>query len=267
MRGISCKQFSLHRAPHAGVFEAAFFLDAHEESLGPARDAPLHRVLIHLGPRGVESGFHLHFVLGLACEAFIQHFVDLVLPSRPDVVVERVEICGLCTKTRRELCRCGRPVRCITAPMSCHGGAVAGRAVLLHDEIHANLRCLLRDVAVSQEPVVFRRCHFHSGRHEMRLPYTTVQCGTSSNHDAFHEFVTLESDHAWFQASLSGDFRMHSAILCAEPALAESEHLFVREDNLVQSQRLYLLSNPRLPSATVLHFSVLQRLYVWKPPI
>ena len=41
---------------------------------------------------------------------------------------------------------------------------------------------------------------------------------------------------------------MHSAILCAEPALAESEHLFVREDDLVQSQRLYLLSNPRLPS-------------------
>ena len=42
---------------------------------------------------------------------------------------------------------------------------------------------------------------------------------------------------------------MHSAILCAEPTLAESEHRSVREDDLVQSQRLYLLSNPRLPSA------------------
>ena len=42
---------------------------------------------------------------------------------------------------------------------------------------------------------------------------------------------------------------MHSAILSAEPALAESEHLFVREDDLVQSQRLHLLTNPRLPSA------------------
>ena len=63
---ISCKHFSLQRAPHAGVFEAAvLFFDAHEESLGPARDAPLHSVLIHLGPRGVDSGFHLHFVLGL----------------------------------------------------------------------------------------------------------------------------------------------------------------------------------------------------------
>ena len=97
MRGISCNQFSLQRAPHAGVFEAAaFFFDAHEESLGPARDAPLHRVLIHLGPRGEDGGFHLHFVLGLACEALLQHFVDLVLPSRPDVVVERVEIWRIC---------------------------------------------------------------------------------------------------------------------------------------------------------------------------
>ena len=81
-RGISCKQFSLQRAPPAGVFEAAaFFFDAHEESLGPTRDAPLHCVLIHLDPRGADSGFHLHFVLGLACEALLQHFVDIVVPS------------------------------------------------------------------------------------------------------------------------------------------------------------------------------------------
>ena len=62
MRGIICKHFSPQRAPHAGVFEAAaLFFDAQEESLGPARDAPLHRVLIQLGPCGVDSGFHLHF--------------------------------------------------------------------------------------------------------------------------------------------------------------------------------------------------------------
>ena len=70
MRGISCKPFSVQRANHAGVFEAAaFFFDAHEESLGPALDAPLHGVLIHQGPHDADSGFHLHFVLGLACEA------------------------------------------------------------------------------------------------------------------------------------------------------------------------------------------------------
>ena len=37
-----------------------------------------------------------------------------------------------------------------------------------------------------------RRCHPHAGRHEMRLPLTTVQCGSSCNHDALHAFVTLE---------------------------------------------------------------------------
>ena len=111
MRGISCKQFSLRRAPHAGASEAAaFFFDAHEESLGPARDAPLHLILIHLA-RGVDRGFHLHFVLGLACEALLQHFVDLVLPSRPDVVVERVEFWRICRESWREQCRRGRPVR------------------------------------------------------------------------------------------------------------------------------------------------------------
>ena len=79
----SCKHFSLQRALHAGKLEAAtLFLDAQEESLGPARDAPSHHALIHLGPRGVDSGFHLHLVLGMAC-------IDLGLPSRPDVVVER----------------------------------------------------------------------------------------------------------------------------------------------------------------------------------
>ena len=53
---MSCKHFSLQRALHAGVLEAAaLFLDAEEESLGPARDAPLHHVFIHLGPRGVDS--------------------------------------------------------------------------------------------------------------------------------------------------------------------------------------------------------------------
>ena len=113
----SCKHFSLQRALQAGVLEAAtLFLDAHEEALGPARDAPLHRVLIHLGPRGVDSGFHLHFVLGVACEALFQHLVDLVLPSRPDVVVERVEIWRICRESWREQRRRGRPVRCITAP-------------------------------------------------------------------------------------------------------------------------------------------------------
>ena len=176
----------------AYIFEAAaLFFDAHEESLGPARDAPLHRVLIHLGPRGVDSGFQLHFVLGVARQALLQHFVDLVVPSRPDVVIERIEICRICRETWREQCRRGRPVRCITAPISCHGGAVAGRPVLLHDEIHANLRCRIRDVVMSQESVVFRRCD------------PTVQRGTSTNHDDFHEFVTFESDHAWFQVSLS----------------------------------------------------------------
>ena len=139
----SCKHFSLQRALHAGVLEAAtLFFDAHEESLGPARDAPLHRVLIHLGPRGVDSGFHLHLILGVACEAFFQHFVDLVLPSRPDVVVERVEIWRICRESWREQRRRGRPVRCITAPNSCHGGAVAGRAVLLHDDIEKEGRLL-----------------------------------------------------------------------------------------------------------------------------
>ena len=55
---ISCKHFSLQRAPHAGVFEAAALIfDAQEESLGPARAAPLHRVLIHLGPRNVDFQF------------------------------------------------------------------------------------------------------------------------------------------------------------------------------------------------------------------
>ena len=128
----SCKRFSLQRAPHAGVFEAAaFFFDAYEESVGPARDAPLHRVLIHLGPRGADSGFHLHFVLGVACEALLQHFVDLVLPSRPDLVVERIKIWRICRESQREQCRCGRQVRCITAPISCHGGAVPGRTRLL----------------------------------------------------------------------------------------------------------------------------------------
>ena len=99
----SCKHFSLQRALHAGELEAAaLFLDAQEESLGPARDAPFHRVLIHLGPRGVDSGFHLHLVLGMACEALLQHFVDLVLPSRPNVVVERVEIWRICRESWRE---------------------------------------------------------------------------------------------------------------------------------------------------------------------
>ena len=99
---ISCKHFSLQRAPHTTVFEAATLLfDTQEESLGPARDAPLHRVLIHLGPRGVDSGFHLHFILGVACGALLQHFVDLVLPSRPDVVVERIEIWRICRESQR----------------------------------------------------------------------------------------------------------------------------------------------------------------------
>ena len=41
MRGISCKQFSVQQAPHAGVFEAAaLFFDTHEESLGPPRSDP-----------------------------------------------------------------------------------------------------------------------------------------------------------------------------------------------------------------------------------
>ena len=133
---ISCEHFSPQHTLHSGVFEAAtLFSDAQEESLGPARDAPLHRVLIHLSLRGVDSGFHLHFVLGVACEALLQHFVDLVLPSCPDVVLERIEIWRICRESRREQCRCGRPVRCITAPISCHGGGVAGRAVLLHDKI------------------------------------------------------------------------------------------------------------------------------------
>ena len=97
---ISCKHFSLQRAPHAGVFEAAaLFFNAHEVSLGPARDAPLHRILIHLGPRGVDSGFDLHFVLGVPCEALFQHFDDLGLPSRPDVVVERIEIWRICRES------------------------------------------------------------------------------------------------------------------------------------------------------------------------
>ena len=168
---MSCKHFNLQRALYAGVLEAAaFFFDAQEESLGPVRDAPLHRVLIHLGPRDGDSGFHLHLVLGLACEALLQHIVDLVLPSRPDVVIERVEIWRICREPWREQCRRGRPVRCITAPISCHGGAVAGRPVLLHDEIHANLRCRLRDVVMSQQPVVFRRCHLHGGRHKNSAP-------------------------------------------------------------------------------------------------
>ena len=105
---VSCKQFSLQRALHAGVFEAAtHFLDEHEESPGPTRDAALHRVLIHPGPRGVDSSFHLHLVLGVACEALLQHFVDLVLPSRPDVEVERIEIWRICKESRRQECRCG----------------------------------------------------------------------------------------------------------------------------------------------------------------
>ena len=37
---------------------------------------------------------------------------------------------------------------------------------------------------------------------------------------------------------------MHSAILSAEPAVAESEHLFVREDVLVQSQEVVLSVEP-----------------------
>ena len=73
------------------------------------------------------------------------------------MVVERVEIWRICRESWREQCRRGRPVRCNTAPISCHGGAVD---VLLHDKIHANLRCRLRDVVMSQEPVVSRRCHF-----------------------------------------------------------------------------------------------------------
>ena len=52
-----------------------------------------------------------------------------------------------------------------------------------------------------------------------------------------------------FKSRLGEDFRRDSAVLSAEPALAESERILVREDDLVQSQRLYLLSNPRLPSA------------------
>ena len=109
----SCKQFSLHRTLHADELEAAtLFLDTQEESLGPARDAPSHCVLIHLGPRDVDSGFHLHLVLGMACEGLLQHFVDLVLPSRPDVVVERLEISRICRKSWREQCGRGRPVRC-----------------------------------------------------------------------------------------------------------------------------------------------------------
>ena len=62
MRGISCKHFSLQRAPHAGVLEAAaLFFDAHEESLGPARDAPLsgdfrlHSAILCTEPALAES--------------------------------------------------------------------------------------------------------------------------------------------------------------------------------------------------------------------
>ena len=74
---ISCRHLSLQRALPAGVLEAAtLILDAQEVSLGPARDAHLHRVLIQLGPRGVDSGFLLHFVLGVACEELLQHLVD-----------------------------------------------------------------------------------------------------------------------------------------------------------------------------------------------
>ena len=118
MRGISCKQFSLQRAPHAGVFEAAaFFFDAHEESLGPARDAPLHRVLIQLGPRGVDSGFHLHFRSWLGLRRAPS---ALCRPSCADVVVERVEIWIICRESWREHCRAelwGAQLSCITKSM------------------------------------------------------------------------------------------------------------------------------------------------------
>ena len=124
--------------------------------------------------------------------------------------------------------------------------AVSVHPVLLHDEIHANLRCRLRDVVMSQKPGV-QAMPFS---HDMRLPDPTAQCGTSSKPWCL-SWICHPRERPCFVSSLSlrGDFRVHSAILCAEPALAESEHLFVRGDDLVQSQRLYLLSNPRLPSA------------------
>ena len=186
MRGISCKQFSLQSASRGCIRSCRLLFRC---TGGVAWASSRCSSSPRFDPPGSTRCRQRHSSpfrswLGLR-SAPHQHIVDLVLPSRPDVVVERVDIWRICRESWREQCRRGRPVRCITAPISCHGGAVTGRPVFLHDEIHANLRCRLRNVVMSREPVVFRRCHFHSGRHEMRLPDPTVQCGTSSNDDAF----------------------------------------------------------------------------------
>ena len=182
---MSCKHFSLQRALHAG--------DPQEESLGPARDAPLHRVLIHLGSRGVDSGFHLHSVLGVACEALLQHFVDLVLPSRPDVVVERFEVWRICKESRREQCHSGGPDEIALSPSGCSNEPRALGILALPFSVE-DTKC------GSQTP-----------------PSNVAPAATMM---PFMNFATLESHHVWLQVSLSADF---SHALCrpvqAKPAL------------------------------------------------
>ena len=77
--------------------------------------------------RAIQTATYISFVFDVTYEAFLQHLVGLVLSSRPNMVVERIEIWWIYSESWDEQFRRGRAVRCITTSVSCWSRAVTGR--------------------------------------------------------------------------------------------------------------------------------------------
>ena len=203
---LQWQHFSLQRALHAGVFETVvFFFDVQEESLGSARDLAfwsLWDLLIPLGSRDADSDFHLHLVLDVTYEAFLQHLVGLVLSSRPNMVFGRFEI----WRFHRE------------------SWGVGGQFAVSLRQFRVEVE-LWRDVPLTWRSPCQSTLSSSGYSNDSRV--CDIQTMSTSQWQTQNAVHPRESSYL-VSCLAFGD-------LSAEFALVEFEHFFVREDDFVQS--------------------------------